>query len=142
MRTALAGNEFRMLPAAGSFFCQFSRTRRSRQQRSALRSAGLIPRTLAEYGMAEQLRITVGMPEHNARVVEILAALMLSAPRRGARLGNETCAIFTSSAVEIAVFLPVSGSGGRRRGGSAPCTGNTGLAVRQMMGQSLRMSWK
>ena len=76
MRTALAGNEFRMLPAAGNFFClDFPDPALAAAADLALRSAGLIPRTLAEYGMASQLRITVGMPEHNARVAEILRRL-------------------------------------------------------------------
>lgn len=76
MREALAGNEFRMLPAAGNFFClDFGDPARAAAADLALRSAGLIPRTLVEYGMAGQLRVTVGLPEHNARVVEILRAL-------------------------------------------------------------------
>ncbi|MEE4298192.1 MAG: histidinol-phosphate transaminase [Pseudomonadales bacterium] len=66
----------RVLPAHGNFVClDFGSAEACAAADLALRRQGLIPRTLAEYGMPAQLRITVGLEAHNRRVVEILAAL-------------------------------------------------------------------
>ncbi|MEE4360621.1 MAG: histidinol-phosphate transaminase [Pseudomonadales bacterium] len=65
----------RVLPASGNFLClDFADPEACAAADLALRRGGLIPRTLREYGMPGQLRITVGLEAHNRRVVEILAA--------------------------------------------------------------------
>lgn len=66
----------RVLPAHGNFLCMdFASAEACAAADLALRRQGLIPRTLAEYGMPAQLRLTVGLEAHNRRVVETLAAL-------------------------------------------------------------------
>ena len=65
----------RVLPAHGNFVClDFGDEAASDAADLALRRAGLVPRTLKEYGMPGQLRITIGLEDHNRRVAETLAA--------------------------------------------------------------------
>lgn len=46
----------------------------------ALLRAGIIVRPLAGYGLAEYLRISVGLPEHNDRLLEVLPQLIAATP--------------------------------------------------------------
>ena len=39
---------------------------------SSLLAEGIIVRPIAGYGLPEHLRVTVGLPEHNARFLEAL----------------------------------------------------------------------
>jgi histidinol-phosphate aminotransferase len=41
----------------------------------ALLRAGIIVRPVANYGLPEHLRITVGLPEHNDRLLSALSAI-------------------------------------------------------------------
>jgi histidinol-phosphate aminotransferase len=41
-----------------------------------LLAAGIIVRPIANYGMPEYLRVTVGLPEHNARFLAALEAAL------------------------------------------------------------------
>jgi histidinol-phosphate aminotransferase len=66
----------RVIPAHGNFVClDFPDAATCDAADLALRKTGLIPRTLREYGMPAQLRITIGLEEHNRRVAEILGGL-------------------------------------------------------------------
>lgn len=49
----------------------------------ALRAAGIIPRTLKEYGLADCLRITVGLEEDNQALVDAMAAFLTQNPGPG-----------------------------------------------------------
>ncbi|HSG91389.1 MAG TPA: histidinol-phosphate transaminase [Pseudomonadales bacterium] len=70
----------RVLPAYGNFVClEFADPERCAAADLALRKAGLIPRSLHEYDMPANLRITVGLEEHNQRVVTTLAAFQAAA---------------------------------------------------------------
>jgi histidinol-phosphate aminotransferase len=42
----------------------------------ALLERGIIVRPIAGYGLPEHLRVTVGLPEHNARFLEALEAVI------------------------------------------------------------------
>lgn len=71
----LAALGLRVLPAHGNFVClDFPDAQACAAADLALRRAGIIARTLKEYGMSAQLRITVGLEAHNRRVVAALAA--------------------------------------------------------------------
>lgn len=75
LTAALTELGIRVLPAHGNFLClDFPDAQACATADLALRQAGLIPRTLREYGMPAQLRITIGLDAHNRRVVETLAA--------------------------------------------------------------------
>ena len=84
-RDALTRLGIRVLPAYGNFLCldysgvgDGGGVAACAAADLALRQRGLIPRTLAEYGMPAQLRITIGLEAHNRAVVDALAA----GPRR------------------------------------------------------------
>ncbi len=72
----LSASGLQVLPSSTNFLCvQFPDNQSARAADLALRQQGLIPRTLQEYGLGHCLRITIGLPQHNARVAEILGDL-------------------------------------------------------------------
>lgn len=74
LHDALTALGIRVLPAHGNFVClDFPDAQACAAADLALRRAGIITRTLKEYGMPAQLRITVGLEAHNRRVVDALA---------------------------------------------------------------------
>ena len=54
--------------------------RTAAEAEAALAVQGILVRGLAGYGIGAGLRITVGLPEHNAKVVEVLAAFLSGGP--------------------------------------------------------------
>jgi histidinol-phosphate aminotransferase len=55
--------------------------RTAAEAEAALAEQGILVRALGGYGISTGLRITVGLPEHNARVVEVLDAFLAGRPR-------------------------------------------------------------
>ena len=77
LATELTALGIRVLPGHGNFLClDFGDAERCAAADLALRRAGLIPRTLREYGMPGLLRVTIGLEAHNRRVIETLAAFI------------------------------------------------------------------
>ena len=71
--TELAQLEIEPLASGGNFLCiPFRDRNQARRADAALRGAGLIPRSLDEYGLERCLRLTVGLESHNRRVIEVL----------------------------------------------------------------------
>ncbi|WP_367184252.1 histidinol-phosphate transaminase [Acidiferrobacter sp.] len=77
LATALKGRGFMTLPSAGNFLCV--EVGDAARLYDALLRAGVIVRPLAPYGMATHLRITVGRPEENARLMRALADIARAA---------------------------------------------------------------
>lgn len=59
------------IPSAGNFICVDFR-KPAEAVNEALMRQGVIVRSVAEYGMPNHLRVTVGLPEENARFIEAL----------------------------------------------------------------------
>jgi len=67
-----------VLPSYANFVCvEFASAQAAEAADLALRQRGLIPRTLKEYGLADCLRITIGLEQHCRGVVEVLTPLRL-----------------------------------------------------------------
>lgn len=80
LTAGLAASGWRVAPAAGNFV--LADTGGAAQPvYQALLGQGIIVRPLGNYGLPRHLRITVGLPEQNAR---LLAALAVVSPRRPA----------------------------------------------------------
>jgi histidinol-phosphate aminotransferase len=68
--------DLNVLPSYANFVCvEFSGTAAAEAADLALRQRGLIPRTLKEYGLADCLRITIGLEAHCRAVVDVLSEL-------------------------------------------------------------------
>jgi len=66
-----------VLPSYANFVCvEFAGAEAAEAADLALRQRGLIPRTLKEYGLADCLRITIGLEVHCRAVVDVLSELM------------------------------------------------------------------
>jgi histidinol-phosphate aminotransferase len=65
---------FPALPSIGNFVLADMR-RPAQPYYEALLRAGIIVRPVANYGLPEHLRITVGLPEHNDRLLSALSAI-------------------------------------------------------------------
>ncbi len=65
---------FRVIPSAGNFVC-FESGQASGAIYQALLQLGVIVRPLKNYGMSEHLRVTVGLPDENARFLEALSQI-------------------------------------------------------------------
>jgi len=73
---ALSALGLNVLPSYGNFVCvQFASAQAAEAADLALRQRGLIPRTLREYGLADCLRITIGLEVHCRAVVEVMSDL-------------------------------------------------------------------
>lgn len=73
---ALSTLGLNVFPSYGNFVCvQFAGAEAAEAADLALRQRGLIPRTLKEYGLADCLRITIGLEVHCRAVVEVLRDL-------------------------------------------------------------------
>jgi histidinol-phosphate aminotransferase len=68
-----------VIPSQGNFVLVRFPTapgRTAKEAEAALAARGVLVRGVGAYGIADGLRITVGLPEHNARVLEGLGAVM------------------------------------------------------------------
>ena len=66
--------------------------RTAAEAEAALAAQGVLVRGLAVYGIGAGLRITVGLPEHNARVVELLDAFLAGGVAAGHTAAGRTAA--------------------------------------------------
>ena len=74
---ALSTLGLNVLPSYGNFVCvEFASAQAAEAADLALRQRGLIPRTLREYGLADCLRITIGLEVHCRAVVDVLRDLV------------------------------------------------------------------
>ncbi len=64
------------IPSVGNFIT--FRVPDAQQMNQALLRAGIIVRPVANYGLPQALRVSVGLPEHNARFLETLGRLLAS----------------------------------------------------------------
>jgi histidinol-phosphate aminotransferase len=75
MHQALRALGMRVLPSAGNFLLVEIGERAAHIYEQLLRG-GVIVRPMGGYGLGRYLRITVGLPEHNARLLALLGPLM------------------------------------------------------------------
>jgi histidinol-phosphate aminotransferase len=73
---AIRGAGFEVFPSAGNFvLVRFPDPAKSAQAADAyLQARGVIVRPVAAYGLSDCLRITVGTPEQNSRLIEVMQA--------------------------------------------------------------------
>lgn len=62
------------IPSAGNFVCV--RVGDAARINQALLARGIIVRPVANYGMPEHLRVSIGLPAHNARFLDVLAEVL------------------------------------------------------------------
>lgn len=77
MAPRLAALGLKTIPSAGNFLLVHFGSRAARVNESLLR-AGIIVRPVAAYGLSDYLRITVGTPEQNDRLLATLASILVA----------------------------------------------------------------
>jgi histidinol-phosphate aminotransferase len=79
LRAGLAQLDIAVAPSAGNFVLA-DLGRPAAPYYEALLRAGVIVRTLANYGLPRHLRISVGLPEHNARFLDAMGVALRLSP--------------------------------------------------------------
>jgi histidinol-phosphate aminotransferase len=75
LSSGLSALGWRVLPSAGNFVLVDTGSTALPWYEKLLR-AGVIVRPVASYGLPDHLRITIGLPEQNERLLSVLRALM------------------------------------------------------------------